>query len=112
VLYQEMGKPELAEEYARKAKMMRLGFCNIVTFNNYHKLKEILDKRGIQLVCVQYPMRNVELLKIIFEPGQGIIFVDNESIFKEAVNKSSYNDTSGISSAGILATAPQKATGS
>jgi len=51
-----------------------------------------LDKRGIKLVCVQYPMRNVELLKIIFEPGQGIIFVDNESIFKEAVNKSSYNE--------------------
>ena len=92
VLYQEMGKPELAEEYARKAKMMRLGYCNAVTFHNYHKLKEILDKRGIQLVCVQYPMRNVELLKIIFEPGQGIIFVDNESIFKEAVNKSSYSE--------------------
>ena len=88
ILYEETGKPELAEEYAKKANAARLGYYNPVTVNNYHKLKKILDKRGIRLVCVQYPMRSIEPLKKIFEGNeQGIIFVDNEKIFRDAVRK-------------------------
>jgi tetratricopeptide (TPR) repeat protein len=86
-LYKEMGKPELAKEYAKKANRLRLEYYNSATVNNYRKLKEILDKRGIRLVCVQYPMRSVEPLKKIFEKDEGVIFVDNERIFKEAVRK-------------------------
>jgi len=87
VLYEEeIGKLELAKEYINKANRLRLGYYNPVTVNNYHKLKEILDKKKIRLVCAQYPMRSVEPLKKIFEGQQeGIIFVDNELIFKDAV---------------------------
>jgi tetratricopeptide (TPR) repeat protein len=92
VLYEEMGKPELANEYTEKLNKLRLGSCVSVTVSNYRKLKEILDKRGIRLVCVQYPMRNVEPLKNIFKQDEGVIFVDNESLFKEAVKKISYKD--------------------
>ena len=87
-MYEEMGKPELAKEYAKKANTARLGYYKPVTVNNYHKLKEVLDKRGIRLVCVQYPMRNIGPLKRIFEGNEeGIIFVDNERIFRDAVKK-------------------------
>jgi len=42
---------------------------------------------------VQYPMHSVASLKKIFQGvEQGIIFVDNEKIFKEAVRKSRYNE--------------------
>lgn len=34
-----------------------------MTRNNYYKLKEILEAKGIKLVCVQYPMRSVDSLK-------------------------------------------------
>ena len=88
VLYEEIGKPELAKEYAEKANRLGVWYYNLLTVNNYRKLKQILDKRGIRLVCVQYPMRNVEPLKRIFEKDEGVIFVDNETIFKEAVKKS------------------------
>jgi hypothetical protein len=37
-------------------------------------------------------MRNVEPLKKIFEQDESIIFVDNESVFKEALQKASYNE--------------------
>ncbi len=88
ILYEEIGKPELAEEYAKKANTARLRYYKPVTVNNYRKLKEILDKRGIRLVCVQYPMRSIEQLNKIFEGGEkGIIFVDNEKIFRDAVKK-------------------------
>jgi tetratricopeptide (TPR) repeat protein len=93
VLYEEMGKSELAKEYADKAKRLILGYYISEIVNSYHKLKEILDKRGIRLVCMQYPMRSIEPLKKIFEQdNKGIIFVDNERIFKQALQKASYKE--------------------
>jgi len=92
VLYLDTGRPELVEEYVQKADSWRLESYNPVTVNSYRKLKKILDKSGIRLICVQYPMRSVEPLKKIFEQDEGVIFVDNESVFKEALKKTSYKD--------------------
>jgi hypothetical protein len=40
------------------------------------------------VVCVQYPMRSIEPLKRIFEDNkEGVIFVDNEKIFRDAVKE-------------------------
>jgi Tfp pilus assembly protein PilF len=93
LLYEEMGKVELAQTYARKANSVREKYYIPITVNNYRKLKEILDRKKIKLVCVQYPLRSVEPLRKIFQgQDQGIIFVDNESVFKEALKKSSYKE--------------------
>jgi tetratricopeptide (TPR) repeat protein len=92
LLYAKIGRSDLAKSYAKKANRLRLEYYSPVTVGNYRKLKEILDKRKIKLICVQYPMRNLEPLKVIFEQDQGVIFVDNESIFKEALKKSSYKE--------------------
>jgi tetratricopeptide (TPR) repeat protein len=91
-LCEEMGKPELAKEYAEKANGLRSGNYAAVTVRNYQKLKEILDKKGIKLVCSQYPVRWVEPLKKIFGEDKGVIFVDNERVFREALRKSSYKE--------------------
>ena len=92
LLYTETGNFQLAGEYDKKTKELRLKEYNPITVNNYHKLKEILDTRGIRLVCVQYPVRSIEPLKKIFEGQKGIIFVDNEKIFKDALQKASYKE--------------------
>ena len=89
-LYEEMGKPGLAREYSRKAKELGLNYYTLITTANYHKLKAILDKRGIVYVCVQYPMRPLKPLKMIFEGQRNIIFVDNEKVFKDAISKDGY----------------------
>jgi tetratricopeptide (TPR) repeat protein len=91
-LYGEMGKPELAKECFERARQMNFGEYFSVTADNYHRLKHALDKRGIRLVCVQYPMHNVEPLKRIFAGDTSVIFVDNEKIFKDAVSKGSYKE--------------------
>lgn len=92
-LYQETGRYKDAEECYRKVDELRLKRYNFVTHRNYRKLKEILDKRGKKLVCVQYPMCSIEPLKEIFQgQEEGIIFVDNEKVFKKAVNKGSYKE--------------------
>jgi tetratricopeptide (TPR) repeat protein len=90
-IYEEMGQFTLAEECYSNANQTRLSEYKPSTAYNYHKLKEILDKRKIKLVCVQYPMYNIEALKKIFQGDiDGILFVDNEKTFKEAVREGSY----------------------
>ena len=84
-----MGKPELVKAYAGKANRLKTDYYAAITVNNYRKLKNILDRKGIKLVCVQYPVRDVEPLKRIFGKNEGVIFVDNEQVFKKAVRKGS-----------------------
>jgi len=87
-----MGKYDISQEYSKKANGIREKVYNPMTLDNYRKLKEALDRRGIRLVCVQYPMRSIASLKKMFLDQEGIVFVDNEQIFKEAVNKTNYKD--------------------
>jgi hypothetical protein len=90
-VYIEMGDKRLAGEYNQKARGAGAGDYPLATVTNYHRLKAILDKRGIVYVCMQYPMRSVGPLKMIFRgDDKGIIFVDNEKIFKDAVAGEGY----------------------
>ncbi|MCD4779496.1 MAG: tetratricopeptide repeat protein [Candidatus Omnitrophica bacterium] len=86
----EQNKYGAAETYFQMSKELRLRSFNQTTKVNYNKLKDIVTKRGIQLVCVQYPMRSVNDLTLLFDNHDGVIFVDNEKIFKDAVANSSY----------------------
>lgn len=92
LLYEKKGQKDLALKYYREAEALRLKRINPVTAANYLKLKELLSRRGVKLVCMQYPMRSIAPLKSIFAgKAEGIIFVDNEEIFKGAVKKDGYN---------------------
>jgi len=94
IIYYEIGNNELSEVYAKKTDNLRDEYYSPETINNYHTLEQILDKRKIKLVCVQYPVRNIEPLKKIFKekPEGSIIFVDNERIFKDAVRREGYKE--------------------
>lgn len=89
--YGEQGKYKLAKKYFKIAARLRSENYNSVTPYNYQSLREIVTQRGVKLVCVQFPMFSIELLKKIFDDREGIIFVDNEKIFKEALKNSNYN---------------------
>ena len=92
VLYEERGEYAMAEEYYKKADQAGYESSILVNRQDYLKFKDILDKRGIKLICVQSPMRSVEVLKKLFEGQKGVIFVDNEKIFKAAVKATSYSE--------------------
>lgn len=62
------------------------------TSRNYNRLKSIILKRGIRLVCAQYPGRRLEDLKRMFDSPDGAVFVDNEKIFKDALKEGRYED--------------------
>ena len=82
------------EVYAENIKDPNNKYHYAVTVNNYHKLKKVLDQRKIKLVCVQYPVQDLYLLKDILggEIEDGIVFVDNERTFKEAILKEGYEE--------------------
>lgn len=91
VVYENMNKFQRARQAYSVAERIRANEYNPSTANSYQKIKEILDKNNIRLVCVQYPMRNIGSLKKFFlGKTQGVIFVDNEKIFKQAVRSGGY----------------------
>ncbi len=91
ILYKQQGENKLAEEYFRKARKFKAEYYNSITRHNYQKLKEILALRGIKLVSVQYPTRSLEPLRKMLGPQEGIIFVDNEMVFKKALEQDGYS---------------------
>ncbi|MFA5021342.1 MAG: tetratricopeptide repeat protein, partial [Patescibacteria group bacterium] len=90
-LYGETKQFAPAQECLRNADQIRLSAYNLTTSDNFRKLKNILNKRNIRLVCVQYPMRDIGPLKKVFRGDDGgILFADNEKIFKDAVKGEGY----------------------
>jgi tetratricopeptide (TPR) repeat protein len=57
---------------------------------NYPRLANTLINNNIILIAVQYPVRPLNFLKEILPDSKYIYFVDNESIFKDAINKKDY----------------------
>ena len=83
----------LAELYKSQGKTKEAGeVLSLVTKSsgtlakNYLTIADILKKRGIILVAVQYPMRDIFPLKIILKDTDAV-FVDNERSFKERLAK-------------------------
>lgn len=90
--YREQKKYKEAEEFFKKAEALRLQFYNPQTKHNYLKLREILSKRGLPLVCVQYPLRSIVPLQLLFDSKENVFFVDNEHVFKKALRDSQYSE--------------------
>ena len=88
-----LGDIGLARRYQQKAEELRLREFDQATADNYHRLHEILERRGVQLVCMQYPMHSAEPLRRLWQGrDDGVIFVDNEHVFKDAVRRSSLQE--------------------
>ena len=91
--YRKNNDLTLAKEFEDKARKLGSSGYSAVTAGNYLKLKAVLDKRGVRYVCMQYPMRPIEPLKKIFRgETAGMIFVENEKVFKDAVQDASYRE--------------------
>ena len=59
---------------------------------HYQKLYNELDKRKIKYIAMEYPTRNINILKNMFKENKDIIFISNEENFKEALETAEYED--------------------
>jgi len=80
-------KQNILSPHRKNTNKPILGFYSPLTVINYNKIKSLVRKRNIKMVCVQYPMRSVEPLKSIFKDREGMVFVDNEAVFKDALKE-------------------------
>ncbi|MBN2482947.1 MAG: tetratricopeptide repeat protein [Candidatus Omnitrophica bacterium] len=85
-----LGDTAQSEKYYRKVKEWEDKYYNANTRANFLALYDMVASRGIHLVCVQYPLRDIGPLKRIFIDHTGITFVDNEKTFKEALIQMPY----------------------
>lgn len=94
--YEAGGEKNLADQHRQKAREMRRCQINLFAQQNYKKILEVLDQHpDIFPILVQYPMRELEQLKVLVRGGPGygrFIFVDNEQNFKDALHRFSYAD--------------------
>jgi Flp pilus assembly protein TadD len=96
-LSREMGNDEEALIYYRKARELMPSLTT-----NYQLLRQIVVGRGLTLVAVQYPLRNIVPLAMMLglinhkdmvlgaSTDPGVILVDNEQVFRQAVVKDGY----------------------
>lgn len=94
--YADYGHKESAERYFQKVQQLESHGENLVLRENYKKLYTILKENGIQPVFVQYPNRDLKVLKDLFKSTQAeyddIIFIENESVFQASKDQNRYNE--------------------
>ena len=95
-VYRQEGHQDLAEALSQKARSLNTkdtnaGAQNATTKKNYARLYEILRRAKIPLMAAQYPSRSVKPLKEMMAGLDGVIVVDNEKVFREAVARDSYD---------------------
>ena len=92
--YQAYGYPDRAQVYFDKVDALSERWDNTELTHNYLRLYEILKERGVKSVFVQYPTKNVRLLKKMFRTvdADDIIFVPNEEDFKGSHDLYKYSE--------------------
>lgn len=100
--YFELGKIDLGRPdkdtkvfYDKFYQKKKLNHTDVYGFettkNNYRQLYEILRKRGIKYVAMQYPNVDIGVLEEIFNESD-IIFVSNEENFMEAFKQAEFDE--------------------
>lgn len=85
ILEWQAGNAARAEEYHEQVEEQVERSVNPATRENYRELWRILQARDIPLVAVQYPMRRLDPLRRLLAQTSGVVFVDNERPFKQAL---------------------------
>jgi len=76
-----------AERCRRRARELMDRLSREETKRNYRQIVKDVQDRGIRMVCVQYPVRPLRHLREVLGSGEGVILVDNEHSFKQAVKE-------------------------
>lgn len=88
-LSSKLGDSPRAKEYWKRAREIGLAASKPATRRNYRRIREILNRRKVRLVAMQYPLRPVEPLRRLLSPPGGEIYVSNEESFRAALRGSS-----------------------
>jgi Tfp pilus assembly protein PilF len=90
-IYESEGDIQQANYYYELANKVKMEGYNYYTKMDYQRIRDILVQRNIPLIAVQYPLLDINALKKNFDGDEnGIIFVDNQEVFREAIRYEGY----------------------
>jgi tetratricopeptide (TPR) repeat protein len=89
--FSSAGMENLAAVYSLRADSLRSRYYPPVTLENFRKLRRVLAEREIDLICAQYPLRSLEPLRRVFNDPTGVIWVDNQRSFADALREHPYD---------------------
>ena len=92
ICFEMQKKYDLAAKYFYKERDSSLENYNAMTYYNYQRLKEITAEEGIKLICVQYPLRSIDILKAIVGNTEEVMLVDNQQLFEDALAEGAYQE--------------------
>ncbi|MHB9154685.1 MAG: tetratricopeptide repeat protein [Endomicrobiales bacterium] len=81
-----------ADRYFALAEEISSTHFNPATVNDYQTLAQKVLSRNARLICMQYPARSVKPLKKMLQAYDGIVFIDNEKVFKDALKQGAFDD--------------------
>lgn len=86
------GKTEESKEAFKNANNIRISHYIPDMFNNYQEVYKVLSERNIRLAVMDYPNRDIQELKNIFNEAQqrDIIFINNLENFKKFFKQEDY----------------------
>lgn len=98
------GNPAEAGQYEQQARVLseRVEGYLPETADNYRALVKEISRRGIKVVCMQYPLRRIDPLNDILGNQPGVSFVDNRENFQQAIRAGQYSDYFSDSFAGYF----------
>jgi len=89
--YQKQGKEELAKEYFQKAAGRQMPEYCPATLVNYSLLLDKILSRHIKVIVMQYPLREIGILKNYLGQRHDVIYVENRQNFKQALSNGGYS---------------------
>ncbi|MCM8814248.1 MAG: tetratricopeptide repeat protein [Candidatus Omnitrophica bacterium] len=90
--YQARGHDEQSLSSLQRSIRKVRSFFKRETVENYRRVGEILRRRGIIWICVQYPLLPVDTVRNMAGNEHGVFFVDNEEAFRRVVLRDGYWD--------------------
>lgn len=93
--FMERGQVQTADAYFQQEQQLRQAAVNPVTRENYRQVLETLNAQNMLVLVAQYPARSYTDLAATLEglnAADGVIRVDNEKIFKDALAAGRYED--------------------
>lgn len=90
IALEKQGKTEEANALKKTLKAGR-DYYNSETKLNYQKIRDTLSQKGIVLVAVQYPLRDIRPIKEMLGQDNHVVFVDNKGSFEEVIKKEGYD---------------------
>ncbi len=90
-LYERDGRHGRALALREHAASIRAGQPSPLTRESYLALGDALAARGIHLVAVGYPRRDIAGLEALVEGIPGVTLVDNQDVFEQAVAEHGYD---------------------